>query len=133
MAGALRVTGSGGTSSGVGGSGVGVGGVGRSGAGGGDHQVGDDIERELARLAALLHRHFGGSRADSLLPALANPRDAEGARVFLDQIRDLANTLGAEARRQDGSDPAAGAIGDLRRELLALIDRFEERVGVSGK
>lgn len=119
MAGALRVAGSGRTESGVG--------------SGGDHKIGDDIERELARLAALLHRHFAGGRADSLLPALANPRDADGARVFLDQIRDLAQTLGAEARRQDGSDPAAGAIGDLRRELLALIDRFEERVGVGGK
>ena len=119
MAGALRVT-----ASGVSRSDVGV-----SGVGGGDHKVGDDIERELARLAALLHRHFDSSRADNLLPALANPRDGDGARVFLDQIRDLAQTLGAEARRQEGSDPAAGAIGDLRRELLALIDRFEERVG----
>lgn len=108
----------------------GVGGV-DSGAIGSDRarEVGDDIERELARLAALLHRHFDSSRADNLLPALANPRDGDGARVFLDQIRDLAQTLGTEARRQEGSDPAAGAIGDLRRELLALIDRFEERVG----
>ena len=123
MAGALRVTGSG---------------ITRSGVGGGDHRVGahrvgDYIERELARLAALLHRHFDGSRADNLLPALANPRDADGARVFLDQIRDLAQTLDAEARRLESSAPSAGAIGDLRRELLALIDRFEERVGVSGK
>ena len=117
MAGALRARGSG---------------VGRS-VGGGDHAggdpAGDDIEHELARLAALLHRHFDGSRADNLLPALANPRDADGARVFLDQIRDLAQTLGAEARRESGAAPTAGAIGDLRRELLSLIDRFEERVG----
>ena len=87
------------------------------------------IRRELARLTLLLHRHFDGTHPDNLLPALANPRDAEGARVFVDQIRDLARTLEVEARRDGGEAPTAGAIADLRRELFKLIDRFEDGGG----
>ena len=94
-----------------------------------DRRLRHAIDRELARLASLLHRHFDEGRPDSLVPVLANPRDPDSARVFLDQIRDLAQTLDADAPRLAGRAPAAGPYDDLRREIITLIDTLEERLG----
>ncbi|MEO5640913.1 MAG: hypothetical protein ABIQ98_04005 [Sphingomicrobium sp.] len=92
---------------------------------------GDAVRRELARLTALLRRHFSQGGDDSLLPALADTSDpaaAAGARAFLDQIRALAETLEADVGRWAQSPPVAGAFADFRRETMALLAGVEERL-----
>jgi len=91
----------------------------------------DAVRRELARLTALLRRHFSQGGEDSLLPVLADTSDpaaAASARQFLDQIRALAETLEADAGRWSESRPAAGALADFRRETMALLAGVEERL-----
>lgn len=90
------------------------------------------VRRELARLTALLRRHFSAGGEDSLLPALADTSDpvaAASARQFLDQIRMLAESLHRDAGRWADSVPAAGAFADFRRETMALLQGVEERLG----
>lgn len=90
------------------------------------------VRRELARLTALLRRHFGSGGDDSLLPVLANTSDpaaAASARQFLDQIRLLAETLKRDAERWSASEATAGAFADFRRETMALLAGVEERLG----
>ena len=94
--------------------------------------AGEAVRRELARLTALLRRHFSPSGEDSLLPALADTSDpaaAASARQFLDQIRMLASSLERDAGRWAGSERAAGAFADFRRETMALLQGVEERLG----
>ena len=98
---------------------------------GGAGSEADAVRRELARLTALLRRHFSQGGEDSLLPALANTKDpaaAASARQFLDQIRALAETLEADAGRWEQSPEAAGAFADFRRETMALLAGVEERL-----
>ena len=92
---------------------------------------GEAIRRELTRLTALLHRHFNRGGADSLLPALADPSDAEAlasGRQFLGQIRALAEALEADARRWSGWADLTDAFADFRRETLALLQGVEDRI-----
>ena len=99
-------------------------------------QAAETIRRELARLTALLRRHFSQNGEESLLPALAdtsNPEAAEGARAFLSQIRSLAEALEADARRWADSGPTAGAFADFRREALAVLAGVEDRLGGDGR
>jgi hypothetical protein len=90
------------------------------------------VRRELARLTALLRRHFSHGGEDSLLPALADTSDPAAmasARAFLDQIQVLAESLQRDADRWSASVPAAGAFADFRRETMALLLGVEERLG----
>lgn len=92
----------------------------------------EPVRRELARLTALLRRHFSQGGDDSLLPALADTSDpaaAASARQFLDQIRTLAESLLVDADRWSASPPASGALADFRRETMALLQGVEERLG----
>lgn len=90
------------------------------------------VRRELARLTALLRRHFSSGADDSLLPVLADTSDpaaAASARAFLDQIRILTESLLGDADRWSSSTTAAGAFADFRRETMALLEGVEERLG----
>ncbi|WP_347717501.1 hypothetical protein [Sphingomonas sp.] len=105
-----------------------------------DPQVEEAVRRELARLTALLRRHFSTAGGDSLLPMLADTSDPDGAasaRQFLEHIRALAEVLEVETARWSGPTASAtasatgGAIADFRRETMALLRGVEERlVGV---
>ena len=92
------------------------------------------VRCELARLTALLRRHFSPGGQDSLLAALADisdPAATAGARAFLDQISDLAAALQRHASDWSASPSVADASADFRRETMAVLrgveDRLEER------
>lgn len=93
--------------------------------------AGEAVRRELARLTALLRRHFSKGGDESLLSVLADTHDpaaTASAHEFLEQIRTLAEALEVDAGRWAGSAATAGAFADFRRETLALLQGVEEQL-----